>query len=83
MSKKNTALMELIQQLEKTIPEIANGNAIDKTFWLEKEKSQIINAFTDGQIDIINDSLKQMNLCVNLPDDKEDGEEYFNKTYNK
>lgn len=39
-----TVIQQLIEQLEKTIPEVKNGNAIDKLFWLEKEKQQIIEA---------------------------------------
>jgi len=40
-----TAMQELIEQLELTIPEIRNGNAIDKLYWIEKEKQQIIDAY--------------------------------------
>jgi len=38
-----TAIRELIEQLEQTIPEVKNGNALDKAFWLEKEKAQLIS----------------------------------------
>lgn len=44
-----TAIQELIEQLELTIPEIINENAIDKTYWIEKEKEQIIDAHCAGQ----------------------------------
>ena len=43
-----TGMQELIEQLEKTIPEVKNGNAIDKAFWLEKEKQQIKQAYNIG-----------------------------------
>lgn len=47
MSNK-TAMQELLWQLEQLIPEIKNGNAIDKAFWIEKEKQQILDAVSAG-----------------------------------
>jgi len=38
-----TAIQELIEQLEQTITEVKNGNALDKAFWLAKEKAQLIS----------------------------------------
>jgi len=66
-----TALTQLIEQLEKTIPEIKNGNAIDKKFWLEKEKQQIINAHIAGTWD-----------TSGIDDDNECAENYFKETFN-
>ncbi len=43
-----TVLQEFIEQLEKTIPEIKNGNSVDKSFWLQKEKEQITIAYKEG-----------------------------------
>jgi len=41
-------MSELLEMLEKTIPEIKNGNAVDKKFWLEKEKQQIKDAWNSA-----------------------------------
>jgi len=43
-----TVIDELIEQLGRTIPEVKNGNAIDKAYWKEKEKKQIIEAYESG-----------------------------------
>ncbi len=43
-----TAMTQLIEMLEKTVPEITNGNAIDKAFWIEMEKEQITEAVKIG-----------------------------------
>lgn len=47
-----TVLQELIEQLEKTVPEVKNGNVIDKSFWIDKEKQQIKDAFEAGENNI-------------------------------
>ena len=46
-----TVLQELFEQLEKTIPQMKNGNATEKNYWLEKEKRQIQEAFVAGSWD--------------------------------
>lgn len=70
MSKK-TAMMELIWQLEQLIPEVKNGNVIDKAFWIEKEKQQIEDAFNEGGCSVTSCTIG----------DPETGEEYYNETY--
>jgi len=64
-----TVIDELIEQLERTIPEVKNGNAIDKAYWKEKEKQQIINAHSKGQ---------QWNKSGYNP---ETAEQYYKETY--
>jgi len=41
-------MLQLIEQLEKTIPSIKNENAIDKNFWLLMEKEELCNFWTNG-----------------------------------
>lgn len=43
-----TILHQLIQQLEITIPEIKNGNAIDLNYWLELEKEELCKFWVEG-----------------------------------
>ena len=58
-------------------------------YFIEKEKEQIVDAFTAGQVDIGNVLIEHFNKKKwffqanhTLPEnDKEDGEEYFNKTF--
>lgn len=56
-------------------------------YFVEKEKTQIIDAFTAGQIDIANTFFAEYNKCgfeykLSIPEnDKEDGEKYFDETF--
>lgn len=67
-------MQELIEQLSRFFPEIKNGNAIDKAFWLEKEKEQIIDAYDSGASQIID-----INEC-NKPKHNS-AEQYYNETF--
>ncbi len=92
MSKNNTALMELIEYLEQEEKmaiyyddiEGANNfvyvkNKVNKL--LEKEKSQIIDAFDDEGHN--NCGCGQCDFCAEVSDEAPiNGEQYFDKTYN-
>ena len=43
-----TILNQLIEQLEQTIPEVKNGNAIDKNYWLDLEKEELCKFWMEG-----------------------------------
>ena len=43
-----TVLHQLIEQLEKTVPQVKNGNAIDKKFWLDLEKEELCQFWIEG-----------------------------------
>lgn len=74
-------MQELIEQLEVLIPEVKNGNVLDKVYWLEKEKQQIIEAHQDAAIKIISDVTPDiLEMCEN---DFEDAEQYYNETFKK
>ena len=63
-----TAMMELLENLQKQFDEQTHPVRIDGTYFLEKEKEQIINAFIQGG--------EQWN--------SEDASvEYYNQTYNQ
>jgi len=64
-----TVIDELIKQLERTIPAVKNGNAIDKAYWKEKEKQQIIDSNNAGY--------KACRRDLN-----QNAEDYYNETYN-
>ena len=65
-----TVVEELIEQLERFIPEVKNSNLIDKAFWREKEKQQII----DVAIEFGFHGEEMM---------QERGEQYYNEVYGK
>ncbi len=49
---------------------------------LPVEEQMVVNAFTDGQIEIINTVVDELKLEWELPkDDKEDGQKYFNNNF--
>jgi hypothetical protein len=41
-------ILQLIEQLERTVPSVKNGTAIDKNFWLQMEKEGLCHFWVDG-----------------------------------
>ena len=64
-----TAIQELLENLQKQFNEQTHPIRIDATYFLEKEKEQIIDAYSEGY----SDGVQEPN-----PND-----EYYNQTYNQ
>lgn len=88
MSK--TAMQQLIEQLESKKSESVNpwfqsglNNAIHQAKQLiQTEKEQIINAYHDGQITMINDFAEISGITLNIPEnDKEDAQQYHKNNF--
>lgn len=43
-----TVLTQLIEMLERTVPSVKNGNALDKQYWLSLEKEELCDFWVDG-----------------------------------
>jgi hypothetical protein len=67
-----TAMQELLENLQKQFDEPMNPIRIDGTYFLEKEKEQIIEANRQGR-------------CNDCPImySNEEAQEYYNQTYNQ
>ena len=87
-----TAIQKIISQINEQPSFFDFWNWFDdnQEILLAKEKQQIIDAFTAGQIDIANMFLKEykergfdneLNKSAILNNDKEDGKQYYNNTF--
>ena len=64
-----TAMQELLENLQKQFDEQTHPVRIDGTYFLEKEKIDLMMAFNDGKTNAV---LNKIN-----------SEEYYNKNYNQ
>lgn len=81
-----TAMMELIEAVNKHYSNPSRGDIFDTNPFLEKEKEQIIKDYHKGQMgiaDLYKESLKKIGVYEEMLTDFEDAEEYYNQTYNQ
>ena len=64
-----TAMQELLEKLQKSFDEKTYPISIDGTYFLEKEKEDLMMAFNDGKVNAV---LNKINST-----------EYYNKNYNQ
>ena len=88
----NKWLLELTESEKSLVVEMIDDalwQGYNNVLFLGKEKQQIVDAFTAGQIDIANTFLAEyksrgLENELSIPEnDKEDGEQYFNNTFKK
>ncbi len=66
-----TTLHQLIDQLSTQFPQLKYGNAIDKNFWLEKEKQELCKFWIEG-------NNQGWAMATDFP---EDSEYFYSQTY--
>lgn len=95
---QKTAMQELIEYNERLIDYLHDrvsdfteqemigffeGISTEAQKLLEKERQQIIDAYTDGQMSVIQTAEETLNISADIERDNEDGTEYYNQTYNQ
>jgi hypothetical protein len=82
MSKKQTAV-EWLEQQTRT-PDwhsLKRGEIFEKA--KEIEKKNLIDAFIGGEVNVVAAYCEQNNLKFEITDDKSEGEQYYNNTFNQ
>jgi len=87
MSKDITAMQQLLEYADK----IPFGSITGLSYirhkireLLEAEREQIIDAYTKGQLDIVNlvgSHIPALIEYIDIEEDQEDGKDYYNQTY--